>query len=124
MQAFLTSVIETIVIVGFSSIVAHAFYASTKKWSDTYCPPVKPYNPEEKIEKAVEKTEKVEPKVEEIIPVMETPLPTLKPSVDYSKMTLKELVAICKADSTKYAGYTTIQKKEGKTGLVAWMEAI
>lgn len=135
MQAFLTSAIEFVAIVGFSGIVAHAFYSSNKKWYETYCPPVKPYEEYLKEEEAkkeeISKTEEeiVEkpeepiaemPKEEEIIPVVPSP----EPSVDFSKMTLKQLVALCKADTKKYAGYTSIQKKGGKTGLATWMQTV
>jgi hypothetical protein len=114
MQALLTSAIESIAIIGFSGIIAHAFYHSHITWMATYCPPVKPYTPEEKPKEIIKKPE---PK-QEIIPIESPPE---KPT-NFSKMTLKDLTEICKADKEKYKEYTRIIKKGGKAKLADWME--
>lgn len=110
MQAILTLSIEAIAIIGITGIIIHAFYNQHTNWMQTNCPPVKPYNPTEptKEKKA-------------IIPV-ETPKPSPKPPKNFSKMTLKQLIEICKADKEKYKGYTTIQKKGGKVALAEWIK--
>lgn len=112
MQAFLTFTAETVAILGIFGIILHAFYTQNKTWKQTYCPPVKPYQLEQKIEKP-----KIEPKKEIIIPVN----PPAKPLEDFSKMTVKQLTEICKLDKEKYKGYTTQQKK-GKQALIDWMQ--
>lgn len=128
MQSLLNVLIEVIAVVGFSSIVAHAFYRSNKEWEERMSFNLSSVEPE-KIETPQIVEEVIEiPKVVEIIPEVIFPEPVLEPSpklsVDFSKKTLKELVAICKADSKKYAGYTSIQKKGGKTGLATWMRKV
>lgn len=46
LQNLLTLATEALVIGGFGGIILHAVYTSHTSWMATYCPPVKPYQPE------------------------------------------------------------------------------